>query len=107
MPDQEVQSVAVFDVIEGQEQECSRVLRELYDLLRRKNYSRDLLLRDSKQPQRWINVRFWRSEQARMEAAEDPDVHHYWLQLPNLIRMQWVHERLEPVPGFNATREGL
>lgn len=102
-----VLSVAVFDVIHGKEQECLQVLRELYALLRRKNYSRDLLLRDSRQPERIINVRFWTSEQARQEAAEDPEVHRYWVQLPNLLKMREVYERLEGVPGFASAKEEL
>ncbi len=107
MADQQVLSVAVFDLIEGKEKQCLQLLREFYDLLRRKNYSRDLLLRDGKNPRRCINVRFWKSEQARAEAAEDPEVHRYWAQLPNLIEMQAVYERLEAVPGFPSDKEEL
>ncbi len=107
MADPQVLSVAVFDLIEGREQECLRLLREFYGLLRRKHYSRDLLLRDAKNPQRCINVRFWISEQARTEAAEDPEVHRYWAQLPNLLDMQAVYERLEGVPGFASDKDEL
>lgn len=107
MPEYQVQSVAVFDVLEGKEQECLEVLRALYGRLQQKNYSRDLLFRDSKQPQRMINVRFWRSEQARKDAAEDPDIHRYWLRLPELLHMLEVYERLEGVPGFASRKEDL
>ncbi len=107
MGDQQVLSVAVFDLVEGKEKQCLQLLREFYDLLQRKDYSRDLLLRDAKNPQRCINVRFWASEQARAEAAEDPEVHRYWVQLPGLIEMQAVYERLEAVPGFPSDKEQL
>ncbi len=107
MHEDPVQSVAVFDLVEGKEAECLDVLRQLYDLLRRKGYSRDMLLRDSKLPRRYVNVRFWFSEEKRRQAAEDPEVHRYWLRLPELMIMRDVAERLESVPGFAATKEEL
>src|SRR5512146_55859 len=100
MDDPRVQSVAIFDLVEGREAECLDVLRQLYGLLRQKGYSRDLLLQDPKEPRRYVNVRFWTSEEKRREAAEDPEVHRFWLRLPDLLVMRDVSERLEPVPGF-------
>lgn len=100
MPEQQVLSVAVFDLVPGREQECLQVLRELYGLLRRKNYSQDMLFRDPKSARRYINVRLWNSESVRHEAAEDPEVHRYWVRLPELLEMHAVYERLDSVPGF-------
>jgi quinol monooxygenase YgiN len=102
---QEIHSVAVFDLTEGKEEECLKMLRDFYALLRRKGYSRDLLFRDAKQPRRLINVRFWRSEEDRAEAQEDPEIHRYWTRLPALLEMHEVYERLEPVPGFPSELE--
>ncbi len=100
MPDQQVLSVAVFDLVPGREQQCLELLRELYGLLRRKGYSQDMLFRDPKSARRYINVRLWNSEELRREAAEDPDVHRCWARLPELLEMRTVYERLETVPGF-------
>ena len=100
MPDQQVLSVAVFDVIPGHEQECLALLRELHGVLRRKGYSRDLLYHDPKSRSRYINVRVWNSEQQQREAAEDPEIHRYWVRLPEVLEMRAVYERLESVPGF-------
>ncbi len=105
MPDQQVLSVAVFDLVAGREQECLQVLRELYRVLRRKGYSRDMLYRDPKSARRYINVRLWNSEDMRREAAEDPDVHRHWVRLPDLLEMRSVYERLEGVPGFASQPE--
>lgn len=107
MPQEQVLSVAIFHIVEGRETECLRVLGELHDLLKRKNYSRDLLLRDAKRPQRIVNVRFWMSEQTRIEAAEDPEVHRCWLRLPELLEMELVLERLDAIPGFPSQKEEL
>ncbi len=107
MQDEHVQSVAVFDLVEGMEAECLKVLRQLYDVLRRKDYSRDLLLHDPKLPRRYVNVRFWTSEEKRRQAAEDPDVQRCWVKLADLLIMRDVSERLERVPGFAASKEEL
>ncbi len=104
---QEVRSVAVFDVLPNKERECLQWLLEFYSMLRRKNYSRDVLLRDPNQPLRYINVRFWTSEDARSQAQEDPEVHRYWLRLPELMDMLEIYERLEVVPGFSGEKEPI
>ncbi len=104
MPEQQVLSVAVFDLVPGREQDCLALLRDFYRVLREKGYSDNLLFRDPKSARRYINVRFWRSEQKQKDAAEDPEVHRFWLRLPELLEMHAVYERLETVPGFPSER---
>ncbi len=104
MPAQQVLSVAVFDLIAGREQECLQLLQDFYGVLREKGYGTNLLFRDTKSARRYINVRFWNSEQKQKEAAEDPEVHRFWLRLPELLEMHAVYERLESVPGFASER---
>jgi quinol monooxygenase YgiN len=70
---------------------------ELHHLMSRKGYSRDLLYRDAANPQRYVNLRYWKSSAARAEAHEDPDVHKFWAGLGNVMRMQSVIETLERV----------
>ena len=55
----EILSIAHIRVDEGKEQETLQTLSELYLLMRRKGYSRDLLYRDVKEPSRLINLRYW------------------------------------------------
>jgi hypothetical protein len=81
----------------GHEQEFLEVLSALYALMEQKGYSRDMLLRDHKLTPQYIHIRHWTSEQARLEAREDPDVHRCWLKLGNFCHMRRVHEALDEV----------
>jgi hypothetical protein len=95
----EILSIAHVRLDEGKEQETLQILAELYALLRRKGYSRDLLYRDATDPCRLINLRYWTSEAMREEAHEDPDVHRLWLRLAQTSRVESVIERLELIEG--------
>ena len=98
----EVTALAVVEAFEGKEEECLHLLREFYAVLRRKQYSRDLLYRDHKNHRRFINVRYWRSAQAAKEAHEDPDVHRFWKRLSEIGEVTAVYERLEDVTPHDA-----
>src|SRR5438477_11085111 len=93
----EIFSLAYIRPEMGKEQETLDTLAELYTLLRRKNYSRDLLYRDAKDPERLVNLRYWRSEESRNEAQEDPEVHRLWQRLSELSVVDGVIESLEAV----------
>ena len=92
----EILSVAVFEPLEGNEQEALQLLRGLFALLAEKRYSRNVLYRD-RQSRRYMDVRYWASEQARHDAHEDPQVHAFWARLGNLIRTETIYESFEPV----------
>ncbi len=92
-----VLAIAVMEPFEGCEEEFVAVLSELYALLERKGYSRDVLLRNHKDPPHYFNIRHWTSAEARQEAHEDPEVHHYWARLGNLCKMIRVHQTLDEV----------
>ena len=93
----EILALAIFVAKEGREDELLGVVREFYAMLRRKQYSRDLLYRDRKNPRRFIHLRYWRSEEARSEAHEDPEVHRYWQRMGLLCDMESVTERMDVV----------
>ena len=65
--------------------------------MRRKQYSRDLLYRDLKDSRRFINIRYWRSDETRKEAQDDPDVHNFWKRLSEIAKVTHVFERLADV----------
>jgi len=93
----EIMALAVVDAFDGKDEECLHLLHEFYAVLRRKRYSRDLLYRDVKDRRRFVNIRYWRSEEARKEAHEDPDVHSFWKRLSEIAKVTQVFERLENV----------
>ncbi|MBZ5648089.1 MAG: antibiotic biosynthesis monooxygenase [Acidobacteriia bacterium] len=91
----DILAMAIFVAHEGKEDELLATVREFYSMLRRKNYSRDLLYRDRKNPRRFIHLRYWKSEQTRSEAHEDPDVHRCWQRMGLLCDMESVTERMD------------
>jgi hypothetical protein len=95
----ELVSIAYVRPAEGNEEQTLEILSELYTLLRKKNYSRDLLFRDTKDPRQLINLRYWRSEEAREEAHEDSEVHRLWQRLAEVSTVEDVIEDLELIEG--------
>jgi len=95
MAKDELVALAYVRPNEGKEQETISVLRELYNLMQRKDYSRDLLYRDPKDYGRLVHLRHWRSAAAREEAHEDPEVHRMWQRLSEVSRVEGVTESLE------------
>jgi quinol monooxygenase YgiN len=96
----EILALAVLEPHPGKENELIEMLRELYALLFRKGYSRDTLFRDPKRPGQLVHLRHWYSKELRDEAQQDPEVHKYWLRLPELCRLTTVHEELERIVEF-------
>jgi quinol monooxygenase YgiN len=95
----EILSIAYIRPNEDKEADTLQILAELYGLLGRKGYSRDLLYRDLKDRGRFVNLRYWASEEAREEAHEDPEVHRLWQRLGNVSQVEAVLEKLEAIEG--------
>lgn len=96
---QQILALAILEPHVGKEEECQALLRQLYDLLKEKGYSRDILFRDGKQDhpgrERFVHVRIWTSHESRDEAVQDPDVHKFWMRLPELCNITQIYETLE------------
>ena len=97
--EKEILALAVLEPHVGREQDCLNLLREFYDLLKSKAYSQDLLFRDVKSEgssqERFVHLRIWASQVARDEAMQDPDVHRFWMKLPEVCTITTVYENLE------------
>lgn len=91
MPE-EILSIAIYEPLEGLEAAALKTMRELIEALAAKGYSRDLLYKDAG-PQ-YVLLRYWRSEETRKSAQEDPEMHRLWARLGNEIRILKVYERL-------------
>ncbi|HEV2396268.1 MAG TPA: hypothetical protein VGS27_04970, partial [Candidatus Sulfotelmatobacter sp.] len=61
---------------------------------------RDFLYRD--RDHHYVFMRYWKSEEARRTAQEDPDMLRCWAKLGNQIQIVKVYETLTEVPT-NAT----
>ncbi len=70
-------------------------LRELNAIVSNKAYGRDLLY--SGGDSQYLLLRYWKSEQARSTAQEDPDILRCWARLGNEIKILKVYEKLEEV----------
>jgi hypothetical protein len=94
--DHEILSVAVFAPLPGLEKEALATVRELSSVLANSGYSRDVLYRGPEGE--YVLVRFWKSDEARRAALEDPEAQRRWAKLAHEIRILKVHESLEEVP---------
>lgn len=93
---QEILSVAVFAPLAGKETEALATVRDLSSVLAQGGYSRDILYRGPEGE--YVLVRFWKSDEARRAALEDPEAQRRWAKLAHEIRIVKVHESLEEVP---------
>jgi hypothetical protein len=92
----EILSVAVFVPLAGKEKEALVTVRDLSSVLAKNGYSRDVLYRGP--DGEYVLVRFWKSDEARRAALEDPEAQRRWAKLAHEIRIVKVHESLEEVP---------
>ncbi len=95
---QEILALAVLEPHVGKEQQCRELLESFYNLLKAKGYSRDLLFREVKQEggqERLVHLRIWNSADSRTEAMQDPEVHRFWQQLPEVCKITTIYEALE------------
>ena len=99
-----IRSMAIMKAHSGKEPEFEAFLRDFYKMMHTKQYSRDILFRDLKQPGQLVHIRLWLSTEARDTAQQDPDVHHYWIKLPELGSITTIYEELEPI---FSTQEGI
>jgi hypothetical protein len=93
---QEILSVAVWEPVPGMEATSLTTLRELMAIVETKGYGHDLLYRDGES--HYIFLRYWKSEEARRAAQEDPDMLRCWARLGNEISIVKVYETLTEVP---------
>jgi hypothetical protein len=92
---QEILSVAIYEPLPGQEVASLATMRDLLRALSAGAYSRDILYRDGKS--QYILLRYWKSEEARRAAQEDPEVQRCWAKLAHEIRIVKVYETLGEV----------
>jgi len=94
---QEILSIALFQPLAGSEEASLATMKNLIAALSRGGYSRDLLYRDAKSDDQYVLLRYWKSEEARRAALEDPDVLRCWARLAHEIRIIKVYETLEDI----------
>jgi hypothetical protein len=92
---QQILSVAVWEPIPQMEVASLNTIRELSAIVASKGYGRDLLYRDRES--HYVFLRYWKSEDARRAAQEDPDMLRCWARLGNEIQILKVYETLVEV----------
>ncbi|HSY04175.1 MAG TPA: hypothetical protein VK819_18560 [Acidobacteriaceae bacterium] len=88
--------MAIWDPVPGMEEASLATLRELSSIVESKGYGRDLLYRDRES--HYVLLRYWKSEEARQSALEDPELQRRWARLGNEIQIVKVYETLTEVP---------
>ncbi len=99
---QEILSVAIWKPVPEMEAASLATLSELMSIVSAKGYGRDLLYRDRES--NYVFLRYWKSEDARRAAQEDPDMLRCWARLGNEIQPVKVFETLAEVPLTSAKR---
>jgi quinol monooxygenase YgiN len=94
-PLQEILSIAIFQPLPGHEEASLATMQALIAALAAGGYSRDLLYRDAKSHHEYVLLRYWKSEEARRAALEDPEVLRCWAKLSHEIRTLKIYETLE------------
>jgi hypothetical protein len=91
----EILSIAIFQPLTGHEEASLATMQALIAALSSGGYSRDLLYRDAKSQDEYILLRYWKSEESRRAALEDPEVLRCWAKLSLEIRTVKIYEMLE------------
>lgn len=91
----EILSIAIFEPVPGSEEAAFATMRDLRAALERGEFSRDLMYRDAKSPTLYVLLRYWKSEEARRAALEDPEVLRCYARLAHEVRIVRVFETLE------------
>ena len=94
-PLHEILSIAIFQPLPGHEDASLATMQALIAALSAGGYSRDLLYRDAKSHDELVLLRYWKSEEARRAALEDPEVLRCWAKLSHEIRTVRIYETLE------------
>ena len=89
---QEILSIAVWEPVPDLEAAALETFRELRSIVTAKGYGRDLLYRDREG--HYVFLRYWKSEDARRAAQEDPAMLRCWAKLGNQIQIVKVYETL-------------
>lgn len=92
---QEILSLAIWEPLPEHEAAALETFRELTSIVASKGYGRDFLYRDGEH--HYVFLRYWRSEQSRRDAQEDPDMLRCWAKLGNEIQIVKVYETLSDV----------
>jgi hypothetical protein len=92
----EILSIAIFETLPESQEAALTTVRQLGAALAKGGYSRDSIYRDEKSGH-YILLRYWRSEDSRRAALEDPDVLRCWAKLAQEIRTLSVMETLEAI----------
>jgi len=93
---EEILSVAIWEPVPGNEAAALETFRELTAIVAKKGYGRDLLYRD--RDHHYVFLRYWKSEDARRQAQEDPEMLRCWAKLGNEVLIVKVYETLTEIP---------
>lgn len=89
---QEILSIAVWEPIPDLEAAALETFQELTSIVAAKGYGRDLLYRDRES--HYVFLRYWKSQDSRRAAQEDPAMLRCWAKLGNQIQIVKVYETL-------------
>ena len=98
---EEILSIAIWEPVPGHETAALETFHELTSIVAKKGYGRDRLYRDREH--HYVFLRYWKSEDARRQAQEDPDMLRCWARLGNEIQIVKVYETLTEISTDRVT----
>ena len=99
---QEILSVAIWEPVPDHEPAALETFQELTSIVARKGFGRDFLYRDGEH--HYVFLRYWKSEEARRAALEDPEMLRCWAKLSNEVQIVKVYETLSEVTTTEKTK---
>lgn len=93
----EILSMAIFEPLAGEESNAISTIREIMSALSSRGLSRDFLYRAGTDSKEYVLFRYWKSEESRRTALEDPEILRGWAKLAHEVRILKVYESLEQV----------
>jgi quinol monooxygenase YgiN len=83
-------AIVSAEVRPGSEDEFLRLSRELFELIRRKGYGHDRLIRSTNKSNLFFDIRDWASGDAADRAHSDPEIHALWARLDRVCAISHV-----------------
>lgn len=93
----EILSMAIFEPLAGEEANAISTIREIMSALSSKGLSRDFLYRAGTESKEYVLFRYWKSDESRRTALEDPEILRGWAKLAHEVRILKVYESMMQV----------
>ena len=83
-------AIVVAEVFPGKEAEFETLAAQLFELIRRKDYGTDRLLRSLRQANVYYDIRDWASQEAAEQSQRDPELQSLRARLAEICKVSEI-----------------